>query len=233
MANFTRKQLKQDKFVEEVGHQVQWFSTHQKPVIIGAAAALAVVIGSVWFVGYQRARGQEAAAELQEAVRLFGGSVTTEARPGFVTFATTGERQRRVTEAMDKVLADYSGSDAAGAAEYYLGLLDLEQDKYDEAQARLERAIDGADKEYASLARLALASVHAAKDDLAGAREIYKRLIASPTRVVPAGRAKLDMARKIAPSDPEEARALLLELAAEGGAVGLAANQELRQIPGA
>ena len=233
MANFTRRQLKQDKFVEEVGHQVEWFSAHRRPVIIGAAAALAVVIGSVWYVGHQRSRAEEARVELQKAVRLFSGSVTTESRPGFITFATTGERERRVSEAFDKVRADYPGSDAAGASDYYLALLDLEQEKLDEAQPKLEAAIDGADREYASLARLTLASVLANKGDLAGAREIYERLIDSPTRVVPAERAKLELARKIAASDPEGARSLLLELAAEGGAVGVAANQELRSLPGA
>ncbi len=231
MAKLTRKQLKQDKFVEEVGHQVEWFSEHQKPVIVGAIVAIAVVIGSIWFVGYHRARAEEANAELQEAVRVFGGAVTTESRPGFVTFATTGERQRRVTEAFEKVLADFPGSDAAAAAQYYLGLLDLEQDKYDDAQKKLETAVDSADKEYTSLARLALASTLASKGDIAAAREQYEKLIASPTDVVPAERAKLELARKIADSDPQGARTILLELAAQGGAVGLAANQELRLLP--
>ncbi len=159
--------------------------------------------------------------------------MTTEQRTGSVTFTTNGERYRRTTEAMEKVKSDYSGSPAAAAADYYIALLEVEQQENEAARKRLEDVIGQADDTYASLARLTLAGLLADSGDIDGAKKHYQALIDKPTAVVPAARAKLEMARAMVPSDPVGARALLEELMGEPGPVGAAAGVALREIPGA
>lgn len=233
MAKLKRKDLKHDKFVEGVGHQVEYFGEHRKTIVGAAVGVLALILGLVWFVGHRRTVAEDSRVGLQNAVRLFQGEVTTEQRPGFITFATTGERQRRVTEAFDKVKVDFSGSDVAGAAEYYLGLVDIEQNEMEAAEQKLRTAVKSGGKQYGSLARLALADLLAGRGDLAAARPEYEELIRNPSVVVPAPRAKLQLAKQLVTADPEAARPLLQELVAEGGPVSFAASAELRKLSGA
>ena len=55
MAKITRKQLKKDRFAEEVRHSVSYVSTHRNSMI-AAAAALVVITGGIYgYVTYRRA----------------------------------------------------------------------------------------------------------------------------------------------------------------------------------
>ena len=233
MAGFTRKQLKsKDAFVTEVGEQVAFFSQHRNQVIIVAALAVAGVLGGISYKQWQDRRGVGARAALNEAVRQFHGSVTTDSRPGFVTFTTSGERYRRSGEALQEVIDEYGGRAEAGAAEYYLALLDIEQDKKDEAKNRLRVAIDKASNEYQSLARLSLADLLSRLGEATEAESEYQALIDNPSNVVSAARAKLSLARHLSKTDVAAARTLLEELMAEPGPLSVAASTTLRRLGG-
>ena len=233
VSEFSRKQLKQDQFVQEVGQAYSFYATHKQPILIGAAVVVALIVGLTSYFGYAERRKAEASAALEEAIRLYHGVVTTEQRVGYVTFTTSGERYRRATEALEKVKTDYSGAEAAGAADYFIALLEIEQQMHAEAQARLEGVLGKAGPAYDSLARLTLANLMAQRGDFDKARPHFQALIDRPSSVVPASRAKLEMARAMIKSDPAGAKALLEELMAEPGPVGAAAGVALRQIPGA
>lgn len=233
MAKITRKQLKQDRFVEEVGRQAAYFTAHRKQVLGAAVAILLGIVAAVSWVRYERSQEGAARKALYEAIRLYHGAVTTEQRLGFLTFATTGERIRRTSEAFDEVISEFGSHKQGKAAEYYLGLLEMEQEKLDEARKRLEAVVPEADEAYSSLARLALADLLARQGDAEGSRKHYQHLIDHPTRVVPANRAKLELARKLAESNPEEAKPILEELMAEPGPAAAAAGAALRRLEGA
>ncbi|MBI1358488.1 MAG: tetratricopeptide repeat protein [Acidobacteria bacterium] len=233
VSEFSRKQLKHDQFVEEVGHAYGFYATHKQPILIGGAVLLALIVGLTSYFGYSERREAEAGKALDEAVKLYYGTVTTEQRVGYVTFTTSGERYRRTTEALEKVETDFSGTETAAAADYYLALLEIEQQMHDEAAKRLEGVIGKADESYSSLARLTLANLLAQQGEMDKAKPYYQALIDHPTPVVPASRAKLEMARAMVKSDPAGARTLLEELMAEPGPVGAAAGVALRSIPGA
>lgn len=233
MSEFSRKDLKHDQFIEEVGEAYGFFQRHKQPVLIGAAVVVALIVGISSYFGYMERQKVQAAVALDEAVQLYHGVVTTETREGFTTFTTTGERYRRTTEAMEKVKADYSGMEAAAASDYYIALLEVEQQLNGEARTRLESVISKADSTYASLARLTLAGMLSESGDFDAAKVHFQALIDEPTPVVPASRAKLEMARAMARTDPAGARAMLEELMGEPGPVGAAAGVALRSIPGA
>lgn len=229
MARFTRKELKQDKFVEEIGHQYAYFTTHRKAIIGGAVLLVAAIVGVSSWIGYQRSRASEARQALAEAVRLFHGSVTTEQRVGYVTYATSGERYRRTSEALEKIRLEYSGTDEAKGALYYLALLDMEQSKNDDARSKLEQAVSGSGT-YSSLARLALAQLLGRMGEIEEARKQYQTLIDKPSAVVSADRAKLELGRMLADHDPEAAKTVLESLIDASSPAAAPATTVLRDI---
>ncbi len=217
MAKLNRKYLKRDRFVEEVGHQVEYLSENRNKIIVSAAVVLALVVGGGSFWTYKRAKALDGRVALHKALDLFHGPVSLENRPGSITFATTLERIRRTSEALEGVIDDYSGSAQAAAAEYYLGLLDVEQKKTEKARVRFETAIDGPDPEYSALSRLALAEMLQQSGKLDEARQHYERLAAEPTRIVSKSRAQVALARTYAVSDPAKAREILTKVQQENG----------------
>ncbi len=231
MAEFTRKKLKQDRFAEVVGQEYKAFQRHRTPITIAFVAVIAAIVGGYSYKSYRDRVAAEASTALLDAVRLYHGVVTTEPRPGFVTYTTAGERRRRVTEAFEELASEYPNRGEAGAAQYYLGLLDIEEQSNDEAQAKLEKAI-AAGGDYASMARLVLGDLHGRLDRVDEAKKQFEHLIANPSPLVPKERAQLHLARMLAEVDPEAAKPILEELMAQPGAVSVAAGTTMRRIQG-
>ena len=225
MARFRRKDLKRDRFVEEVTERVEYFSAHRKQFIGGGVAVVVLLVGSVGYGGYVRQRRVNSQAALLSATTLYGGVVTTESLPGVKTFATESDRVEQVTRALDKVILDYAGTASATGADYYSGLLDRERGNTTEAKAHFEAAMRGKGSEYPALARLALGGMLLDEGDLEAAREHFQQIVDNPTRTIPKERASIEVARTLVHSDPERARAMLSEIQAENSpASALAAD---------
>ena len=232
MARISRKQLKQDRFVEEVGQSVVYVSSHRNQLLIWGGVAIALIIAIASYGGYRRTRAAETRAEFQKAVEMYHGKVDTQQQPGGITFPTTIARFRDTTEQLQKVTSEYAGSEEAVAAAYYLALLEIEQEKVEEARKRLE-GIVGNKGEYAALARLALADLHARRQEDEQARRHYQHLIDNPTRVVPKSRAQLALARYLSTTDKEEeAKTILEEMMKEPGTAGVSAGTTLTELDG-
>lgn len=232
MADINRKDLKHDHFVEEVGHQVEYFNEHRNAIIVGAIAVLAIIVGGAFYISHQRNLALDSMEALQTAAVDFSTPVSVSPEPGVKAYATSGERMREVGASLETVKTDFPGTEAAAAADYYYALLDIEQEALAAAKAKLQSAIAGASDEYGSLARLALAGILSSEGDTDGARHEYELLVEDPTTAVPAARAQLALARMLAESDPEAARPLLEELAdTAGAAAASAAADELSKLP--
>lgn len=228
---FRRKDLKRDRFVEEVSHQVEYVSGHRKQVTAAVAVALALLIGGGAYWSYARNKAVASNAALQEAIDLYHGDVTLEERPGMQTFATQAERTERVTRALDGVILNYQGTPAAAGAAYYSGLLDLEQGNRVEAKAHLEQAIRGAGSELPAQARMALGAMLLEDGDSAAAREVLQPVVDNPTRTVTRARATIELARTYVDSDPEEARRILNEVQTEHPPASGMASAVLETLP--
>jgi len=225
LQRFRRKDLKRDRFVEEVGERVEYFSAHRKQFVGGGVAALVLLVGGVGYGGYARQRGIDSQAALLKATTLYGGVVTTESVPGLKTFATEAERVEEVTRSLDTVTLDYAGTAAAAGAAYYSGLLDREQGNAIEAKAHFETAARGKGSEYPALAKLALGGMLLAEGDVEAAREYFQEIVDNPTRAIPKDRASIEVARTLVQSDPQRARDMLSEIqAANSPASPLAAD---------
>lgn len=232
MARISRKELKKDEIREELAGSVGYLVEHRNTVIIAAALAIAIGAGLAFYLGHRRTQAAEAQKALQDAIEMFHGQVNTEARIGVITFTTTIERRTRTTEAFEEVRSRFPGSAVADEAEYYLALLDVEEEKYQEAQQKLESAIQSSDDEVAGIARFALAEVYERLDKDAEAEAQYQHLVDHPTRTIPKERARLALARFLIPRQPDRAKEILNELVQRPGVLGGAATAALRELQG-
>ena len=212
MARFRRKDLKRDRFVEEVTHQVEYVSGHRKQFIALGVAVVVALIGGLGYWTFARERAIASNLALQQAINLFHGVVSLEEQPGLKTFATASERIDEVTRALDAIVLEYSGTTPAAGASYYSGLLDRDEGNTAEAQSHFEQAIQGRGTEYPALARLALGGLLLEGGDAEGAREQFRAVVENPTRTVPRERAAIEYARTFIESDPQQARELLGEI---------------------
>ncbi len=225
MARLQRKDLKRDRFVEEVSHQVEYIAGHRRMFVAIGATVVAALIAGAGYWSYDRHRSINSQAALQRAIELFHGVVAEEDRPGVKTFATDAERVAQVTRALDSVSLDYGGTPAAAGALYYSGLLDREQGHTTEAQAHFEQATRGKGAEYPALARLALGGLLLEGGDAEGARTQFEQLVDNPTRTISRDVASLEVARTYIASNPARARELLQEIQAKNGPASLLASE--------
>lgn len=217
MARFRRKDLKRDRFVEEVTHQVEYVSGHRKQFIAAGVAVVVAVVGGLGYWTYSRERNFASNTALQQAIGLFHGVVSLEEQPGLETFSTADERIDSVTRALDAIVLEYSGTAAAAGASYYSGLLDREEGNTFEAQSHFEQAIRGSGIEYPALARLALGGLLLEAGDEQAAREQFRAVAENPTRTVSKDLATIELARTFIKSDPEQAREILSEIQSGNG----------------
>ncbi len=218
MARFRRKDLRRDRFVEEVTHQVEFFSGHRKEFVLAGGAVALALVGSIGYWSYSSQRSSASLSALHDAVDLYHGVVSGEEQPGMKTFPTEADRLDQVTRALDAVMLDYPGTMGASGAMYYSGLLDREQENTAEARAHFEQAVRGKGIEYAALARMALGALHVDQGEPEMAREQYQALVDAPTTTVSKELASIELARTFASSDPAKARDILNEIRAETGA---------------
>lgn len=222
MDRLTRKELKQDRFAQEVSRTVAFFEAHRKQVIRAGIALLALILIAAGALYYQRRQQTVRQEALRKAVELLDAPVGQGAAPGITSFLSEDSKREAVTRAFSELASRYSGSREAAIAEYYLGVIAVSQGKSDEAIKHLTAALRG-DKEIASLANLTLADLYASQGKTAEAEKILRALAANPTVLVPKEEATIALARVLAASKPDEARKLLEPLRTSPGAVGRAA----------
>jgi predicted negative regulator of RcsB-dependent stress response len=227
----TRHDLKSDKFVEEVGQTVHFLEEH-KPQMLrygGIALAVLVLAGAGYF--FMKTRAAERQAALHEALETYNAPVMPQNPPeGVKAFRTEQERQAAIQKDLGGIVAKYSGSDEAAIAIYLLGVNAADNGRLDEAEKDLKKAIDEANKEYASLARQSLAEIYAAQGKTAEAEALLREIVAHPTVMVSKEAASLELAKILAKSKPEEAKKLLEPLRTATGPVSRAAIQAYAEI---
>ncbi len=209
MARFRRKDLKRDRFVEEVSHQVEFFSAYRKQIIGGGVAGLVLIAAISGYFAYSRSRSQDARSELLKALESYHGVVSAESIPGVKIFDSKEERFETVSRELDAVVLEYGGTAAATGAAYYAGLLDREEGNLTEAKAHFEQAIRGSGDEYAALAHLALGGLLMAEGNAEAARDQFQQVVDNPTRTAPSEIASLEVARTFLVSDPQKAKEIL------------------------
>lgn len=139
-----RRDLKHDKFVDEIGTLSSKARENQRLLLIvtGAAVALAVIVFGVYF--YRSNQEQKAQGALGAAIETIesplvppaGGQPVPNAK-----YKTEAERTAAAEKQFREVTANYSGSDAADVASLYLARIEASRGDAAAARKRLDAFI--------------------------------------------------------------------------------------------
>ncbi len=231
MDRISRKELKTDKFAEEVTHTVEYLGEHRRSLILWGGIALGIIVivlGTWLWRSYSHTKRQEL---LTEALRIQNANIgQPTGNPFLLTFPTTEERDKAATKAFQDVISKYPGTREAYISTYYLGIIAADQGKVVDAQKAFEEVAAKADKETASLAKMALAHVLRAQNKLPDAEKLLRELIDNPTALVSKEQATIALGRLLADVNPAEARKLLEPLRGSRGPVSRAALNALAEM---
>jgi len=233
VARLTRKELKSDKFVSEVGHTVEYVSEHRKQVIRYAVVGAVVLVLVLLFFGYRRQQSAARSAALNAADEIQNSPVGPPRPDAPKTFATDQEKNSAATKAYTDLVTKYGGSNEAIIAEYHLGLIAADQDKLPEAEKWLKEVADSGNANYASLAKLSLADLYRAQGKIAEAEKLLRGLMDRPSDFVSKDAAAVTLAQLLVSTRPQEARKLVEPLMATNRpAIGRAAAAVMGELQG-
>ncbi|HLH41347.1 MAG TPA: tetratricopeptide repeat protein [Bryobacteraceae bacterium] len=227
----TRKQLKGDKFAQEVGQTFEFVTTHRTEILRYGGAALAAILiaGGIYF--YHRHAVSVREEALAQALRIDDAKVSPTPQPPNVTFATDQEKEAAWTRAFSDLAKNYRGTQEGAIGGIYLGGHLAEQGKMDQAEKVLKDVADSAPKEYAALAKMSLAQIYAAQGKIQDARSLIQQVIEHPTAMVSKEEAQIQLAEILAPTDPATARKILDPLRTSRTAVSRAAITAYGNLP--
>lgn len=206
-----REELKHDKFVEKVGHTVEYAVAHKSQVKLYTILGLALLVAGFGTYFYMQSQENARQSELQAAFRIGEAPVSGDPMgdTADLKFNTADERSKAYEKALRDVVSKYPTKREGYIAKFLLATTIADRGNVQEAEKLLRDVADNADKEYASQAKLSLGQLLAAQDRTADAEKILRDLMNSPTLMVSKEQATLALARAISKSKPEEARKLL------------------------
>jgi predicted negative regulator of RcsB-dependent stress response len=209
MDSRTRKDLKTDKFAQEVGHTFEFLAEHRSQTLRYGLIVLAVAVIGVGIYFYNRHQATLRAEALSSAMRLNDAVVSPTPQPPNLTFATQDEKDKARTQAYMDIAARYHGSQEGAIAQFFLASSVLEQGKLDEAQKIYQDISDSAPASYASVAQVSLAQLLAGQGKTAEAKKMLEALMNKPTIFVSKEEAALTLAQILSKTDPAGAKKLL------------------------
>jgi predicted negative regulator of RcsB-dependent stress response len=229
VARITRKELKSDKFAQEVGLTVTFFEEHQKEIVRYGAIVAAAGLLFAGYSYYQRKQHGVREEALTKAIQVQEAAVGPSANGG-LSFPTQDAKDRETLRVFSDLRDKYSGSEEGEIAEYYLGAVKADQGKLAEAEKSFQEAARKGDQNYASLARLSLAQIYFADGRSDLGEKTLRELIAKPSIFVSKEQATITLARYLTLQKPAEARKLLEPLRNQAGQVGQVALQVYGEI---
>jgi predicted negative regulator of RcsB-dependent stress response len=231
VARITRKELKSDKFAQEVGLTVTFFEEHQKDVVRYGGIGIAVVLLIGGFVIYQRHEHAALQQTLSQAIRIQESPVADVSTNGASTFPTQDSKDQAAIRAFTDLETKHSGSAEAEIAEYYLGAIHADQGKLADAEKNFLNVVNHGDKNYASLARMSLAEIYFSDGRFDQGEKMLRDLIAHPTVFVSKDQAAISLARRLIGRNNAEARKLLAPIKDGKTPVASIAQMMYSQLP--
>ena len=187
MRSTTRHQLKQNSFAETTVETISWAKEHEKQLTaaaIAVAVVVALAIGAYVFVNY---RNQQANQELAGALQKYNAPIRPAGQPASpieLSYATGTERAKAANVDFIRIADKYSITRNGRIARYFAGITLHDMGDNSGAEKQLQQVAGGWDKETASLAKLALASIYNDAGKTQQAIDLYKALMDKPTITV-------------------------------------------------
>ncbi len=236
MRSYTRHQLKENAFAETTADTISWAVENRNKLIAGAIVVALVAAAAVGVWAYVNYRNQQASDELAGALQKYNAPIRPAgepASPEVLSYASSAERAKAANADFTRIADKYSFTRNGRIARYFAGITLHDMGDNAGAEKQLQAVADSHDKEVASLAKLALASIDQDAGKTQQAIELYKSLIASPTTSVGETTAQFELANLYeANHQPLEARKLYEQMQKSDptGPVGQLAAQKLQTL---
>jgi predicted negative regulator of RcsB-dependent stress response len=226
-----RHDLKHDKFVEQVGHTVEYAAEHKQAFVRWGAIGLAVLVLGLGWLFYSRSQANARQDALRRAIQVQEANVGEGATPFLVSYPTEAEKAAAVQKTWTELVNKYPGSAEAMIGHYYMAINAADKGNIPEAEKQFKIVADSGKDAYASQAKFSLAQIYASAGKNDEAEKLLRSLIDDPTVMVSKEQATIMLARTMLKTKPAEARKLLEPLRTERGPVSRAAITLLSEIP--
>jgi predicted negative regulator of RcsB-dependent stress response len=217
MQGYTRRQLKEDRFAETARDAADWASGHRRPVIwgIGLVVLVAAVVGG--FFAWQSRQSEQANIELSAAMRTFSEPLRPAGAPPVAAgedpgFSSAADRAKAAGKQFQSIADNYSLTKPGKIARYMQGVAAMQAGDNASAEKLLKDVAGSRDKDVASLANMALASLYRSTGRQSDAVKIYKELQSNPTDTVSKADAQLAMAAMYESTDPQQAASIYQQI---------------------
>jgi len=161
-----RHQMKQDDLATVLERAMIYGEDHLKPIIIIASVLVIAFLGGLMFRNWMHSRSQQASLRVGELMQTYSMPIVesledlAQAPAGVENFTSSEERDQKVLEQADAILADFSSADAVPKALYYKGMSLANLGRYDEAIDTLDRLVRDYPRDFlAPMARYEMARV--------------------------------------------------------------------------
>ena len=236
----TRHQLKQDAFsrvtigaAEKTAH---WTVEHRQTIIISAIVAVLLVAGVIGGWYYLSAEDEKASFDLAIAVRTMDTQLRPAGQPeqpDFPTFTSGKERAEAAKKQFQAIVDKYPHTRTADMAHYFLGVSSVSLGDNATAEKDFKAVASAGNREVASLAKDALASLYGSTNRTKDAAALYQELINKPTASVNKVTAQLQLAELYQNSNqPLDAKRIYEQIKKEnpGNEAGQLATQKLAEL---
>jgi predicted negative regulator of RcsB-dependent stress response len=205
----TRKQLKTDKFAEDVGLTFSFLNEHRSEAIRYGLIGLAVIVLGTSYYFYSRHQAAAREADLAAAMKIDEAVISTNPSATNLNFPTKDEKEKARTKAFSELATKYHGTAEGAVGGIFIAAEKADKGDLASAEKIYLDVMDSAPKEYSSLARVSLAQVYAGEGKNAEAEKLMRYLIDHPTSLVSSEEAKLQLGDILALTDPKAALALI------------------------
>ena len=197
----TRHQLKQDAFsratIEVAEKTAHWTVEHRSALITsGIVLVVALVAGlGGWY--YLSVQDEKASLDLSQAVRTMQTPLRpagTPEQPDYHTFTSAKERTQAAQKQLQSIVDKYPHTRTADMAHYLLGVTAVDLSDNAAAERNFKEAASVGNRDLASVAKLALASLYGQTNRTKEAVALYQELINKPTISVSKVTAQLQLA---------------------------------------
>ena len=208
MDRITRKELKTDSFAMELGHAVTFFDQYQKEITRYGGIVLAIGVLIAGYIVYNKHQHEARQVALAKAIAIQEAPV---GGPGGenLTFPTQAAKDDAATKAFTGLKNQFSGTEEAEIAQYYLGSIEADKGNMAAAEKGFLEVAQKGNAEYASLAKFSLAQIYFDDNRTDQAEKTLRDLMAHPSVFVSHDEAALTLARFLKQKNPAEARKLL------------------------
>lgn len=182
-----RHQIKRDDLATVLERALLYGEDHLKPILVIATVLAVALIGGLLFRNWSQGRAQEASLLVGEMMQTYSMPIVesiedlAQAPAGVENFTSGEERDRKVLEQADAILARFSSADAVPKALYYKGMALANLGRFDEAVDVLDRVVRDYPSDFlAPMARYQMARVREAEGNPGEALTYFQALAVDP-----------------------------------------------------